>query len=1283
MAECPACEVENVDEASTCWQCNAPLYGLDPECRMPTFGGTSTGQVLERRYVILRKIGSDGIGIVYQAEDAETNRAVLLRALPAVMADNPEQISELRQVAKPVLNLSHPNIVCLLDCRLDGNVKYLVTEYVEGISLEERLRSKGPLSLEQVVEIFGPLAGALDHAHACNILHRDICPSNVVVGFDGRPKLANFAITRQLKGALAQITCEQADGASLYAAPEQFRTGRSQRRSDIYSFAATIYRCLCRPPTTWRGWVEYQVLKEEPAALHNLSDAQNAVLLKALSFDARNRYGSAEEFLRDLSCARGARRPAVVPGGGRADYLRRAAEASEKLKVAMEARVEAERKARAEARARAEAEDRLKNFRETIEELKADAREKQKHYAEQLTQVQQMLFAEAEARRRIEEDLKAEMRRLSKLEAEAAEGLAEARDRLKAEAAARAEAEKKAKAEAEERARLEAKLKHQAQAVAEQAAESKGKGGGDEDKQVYKQALAEARRRAEVEAAARAAIEEKLKAESEARAESEEQLQVYVEELARAQEKIKTESSLGFDPEEDVEPIAADGREGEGGGAKPGSRVKLAVTLAVVLVAAVVGALGGYRYLERLKAPPSAKQAWSRAQLLAARQNYAEAISAAELVIREFPRFAVEQDIERIKATWQNDLAAGGVWSEAEQLAGRSQYEAAITLAERVVAEYPRSLYAAKAESALLRWKELAVLRKKTLGFIAEARTAKDANDLDAALRAVGSALALDPNNAEAGILKAEIEAAIRTEERLRRIAAEQQRQFEQLVARAAALADSNDWQGAIDLYTKASALRPDDRQVASSLAFCRYNLNILRGRSEQAEGDLEAAIESYTRALSWADDPEARVLVEGMIGSLQARLQADRLSREVRQWLRKAAEAEAGGDLSAAVAWYRQAAEANDPGAMYKLALAYYEGRGVPQDLSRTSYWLTKAGDAGYAEAMYRLGLMYEAGEDIPRDYARAIEWYTKGAEAGHSGAMHRLGMMYYSGEGAGRDVELGMKWLERAAEAGNTQAMYNLAVAYYNGEGSTRDYAKAVEWFRKAADANDVLAMYNLALAYLDVSDYSNAMHWFGRAAEAGNVEAMYNLGVMHYKGYGAERDYGKALHWYLKAAEGGDTSAMVNLGLMYHDGLGTAKDPARAVEWYRRAAQAGNTRAMSNLAMAYYHGDGIAKDPQAAIRWLREAAEKGENMAMFNLALMYQNGWTLERDLGKAAEWYTKAAEAGDPQAMYNLALMYRRGEGVRRDAKKAVSWFQKAARLGHPQAKKELLKLGETW
>jgi len=402
MAECPACEVENVDEASTCWQCNAPLYGLDPECRMPTFGGTSTGQVLERRYVILRKIGSDGIGIVYQAEDAETNRAVLLRALPAVMADNPEQISELRQVAKPVLNLSHPNIVCLLDCRLDGNVKYLVTEYVEGISLEERLRSKGPLSLEQVVEIFGPLAGALDHAHACNILHRDICPSNVV----------------------------------LYAAPEQFRTGRSQRRSDIYSFAATIYRCLCRPPTTWRGWVEYQVLKEEPAALHNLSDAQNAVLLKALSFDARNRYGSAEEFLRDLSCARGARRPAVVPGGGRADYLRRAAEASEKLKVAMEARVEAERKARAEARARAEAEDRLKNFRETIEELKADAREKQKHYAEQLTQVQQMLFAEAEARRRIEEDLKAEMRRLSKLEAEAAEGLAEARDRLKAEAAA-------------------------------------------------------------------------------------------------------------------------------------------------------------------------------------------------------------------------------------------------------------------------------------------------------------------------------------------------------------------------------------------------------------------------------------------------------------------------------------------------------------------------------------------------------------------------------------------------------------------------------------------------------------------------------------------------------------------------------------------------------------------------------------------------------------------------------------------------------------------------------
>jgi len=1214
MIACPSCDFKSADTSDTCRKCGAVLHGVDPICGMPIFGGTSVGQVLDRRYVITRGIGSDGMGVVYQAEDAEQGVPVFLRALPTALANDHQQTDHLRRQAKAVLGLSHPNIVRLLGFQFDQTVKCLVTEHFAGSTLQERISAAGPLTVEQMLRMFLPLAEALDYAHSRNVLHLDINPANIILAADGSARLANFAVTRQIKDSLSQITSEQTPDASLYMAPEQFRKKKAGSLSDIYSLAATIYHSLCRPPLAWRGWLEYQVLNEQPSPLDILTDGQNAALLKALSRDSRNRPRTAQRFLDDLRAAVDSAVAIVIEPEEKAeDYADAIAQAEEKLKAETRARIKAEHLAGTEAQARAEAEEQLRG------------------YAERIARVEKELQAEIKARIKAEKNLKAETERLTEIKAQSAQAAAAA----------------------------EARIREQAES--------------------YAATMAESREQTKAEALARADAEKKLRAETEARFEAQEQVRVYTERLAQAEEKLTTESVARFQPGERTEAVSQPASASEEQARKPASKFKVIVTVFAATVITVLAALTAYQYIDREETPHQALESWMQAQLSAAQQDYEGAIRTADAVIAGFPQYAGKQGVQHIRTTWQKTLAADSLWLSTEQLAGQSNYEQAIINARRLLKEYPDTRYANQAKAKLPLWQNAVSVNGQTSALLAKARGASDANDLDAALAAVASVLELAPGNVEAGAFRAELEATRRAEQRIRQITAQKQQQLEKLKADALASQNIKDWENAISLYTKASALNPEDAEVIDALAACRHNLNLSDAQTAEAKGDLDAAVEAYAKALSFKANPSLREKLE----SLQSLCQAERTRREAQQSLRLASEAESKGDFPVAVEWYRKAADAGDSTAMHKLGLAYLNGNGLGADNTKALEWFHKAADAGNGESMYKLGLICQTGDGVPKDYSEALNWYHKAAKAGNPDAMHNLGGMYYSGEGIAKDNVKAMEWLAQAAVAGNTQAMYNLGVAYYNGDGVSKDYAKAVEWFRKAAEQDNASAMYNLALAYLDISDYANAEKWFAKAADVGNVEAMYNLGVIYHNGYGLTKDYAKALDWYRKAARGGDTNAMVNLGLMHHDGIGIDKDPAKAVELYRQAADAGNTRAMSNLAMAYYNGDGATKDQQKAVQLLQKAAEKGENMAMFNLGMMYQNGWSVAKDHAKAVEWYRKAADSGDAQAMYSLATVYRKGDGAAEDQKEALQWYQKAARLGHPQAKQELIKLGQTW
>ena len=266
----------------------------------PTIPGEPGGQVLSGRYKIIRKLGEGGMGTVYLAEDTELNMPVAVKVLPTLLANNKRAIDNLRREARTALKLSHPNIVRLHTFQSDESIKYLVMEYVDGGNLEERILAAGALNVEETLKTFTHVAAGLDYAHSQNVLHRDIKPANIMLTKDGVAKLADFGIARMMKDSMTRITGKETSGTLLYMAPEQFRGGEPDHRSDIYSLAASIYECLSGHPPFWRGSIEYQVMKENPASLKKLNDTQNEALLKALAKEPKGRQSNAKELLTDL-----------------------------------------------------------------------------------------------------------------------------------------------------------------------------------------------------------------------------------------------------------------------------------------------------------------------------------------------------------------------------------------------------------------------------------------------------------------------------------------------------------------------------------------------------------------------------------------------------------------------------------------------------------------------------------------------------------------------------------------------------------------------------------------------------------------------------------------------------------------------------------------------------------------------------------------------------------------------------------------------------------------------
>ncbi|MBG0765918.1 MAG: Stk1 family PASTA domain-containing Ser/Thr kinase [Tissierellales bacterium] len=200
-------------------------------------------KVLNNRYEIIEKIGGGGMAEVYKAKCRVLNRFVAIKVLRNEFVGDEEFISKFKDESQAAAKLNHNNIVNIFDTGIDGDIHYIVMEYVEGTTLKEYIKKNKPLDIKESINIASQIAEALRHAHGNKIIHRDIKPQNILLTEDKLAKVGDFGIAR----AISEKTITNSDksiGSVHYFSPEQARGGYVDNRTDIYSLGVVLFEMV-------------------------------------------------------------------------------------------------------------------------------------------------------------------------------------------------------------------------------------------------------------------------------------------------------------------------------------------------------------------------------------------------------------------------------------------------------------------------------------------------------------------------------------------------------------------------------------------------------------------------------------------------------------------------------------------------------------------------------------------------------------------------------------------------------------------------------------------------------------------------------------------------------------------------------------------------------------------------------------------------------------------------------------------------------------------------------
>ncbi|NEC47443.1 serine/threonine protein kinase, partial [Actinospica acidiphila] len=200
------------------------------------------GQVLDGRYRVEARIAVGGMATVYRALDTRLDRILALKVMHPSLATDAGFVERFIREAKSVARLAHPNVVQVFDQGTDAGYVYLAMEYIPGCTLRDVLRERGALQARAALDILEPVLAALGAAHRAGFVHRDMKPENVLIGDDGRVKVADFGLVRSVD------TVTNSTGTVLgtvsYLAPEQIEHGTADPRVDVYACGILLYEML-------------------------------------------------------------------------------------------------------------------------------------------------------------------------------------------------------------------------------------------------------------------------------------------------------------------------------------------------------------------------------------------------------------------------------------------------------------------------------------------------------------------------------------------------------------------------------------------------------------------------------------------------------------------------------------------------------------------------------------------------------------------------------------------------------------------------------------------------------------------------------------------------------------------------------------------------------------------------------------------------------------------------------------------------------------------------------
>ena len=200
-------------------------------------------KILNNRYELEQKLGEGGMARVYRGRDLRLNRPVAIKVLHSQYASDTGFLQRFQHEAQAVANLRHPNIVDVYDVGQDGDIHYIVMEYVPGSDLKALILRQAPLPIEQAVTIAEAVARGLEAAHRLGMIHRDIKPQNIIVGDGGVVKITDFGIAKS-KMSTAMTETGVTFGTADYISPEQARGLPATPQSDIYALGVTLYEML-------------------------------------------------------------------------------------------------------------------------------------------------------------------------------------------------------------------------------------------------------------------------------------------------------------------------------------------------------------------------------------------------------------------------------------------------------------------------------------------------------------------------------------------------------------------------------------------------------------------------------------------------------------------------------------------------------------------------------------------------------------------------------------------------------------------------------------------------------------------------------------------------------------------------------------------------------------------------------------------------------------------------------------------------------------------------------